>query len=78
MFQVIFHPSSGAHNTVSTVSGINETCAATCHELSRPATFTTGNSIGLINARYCRLQLVGQLLPYEVHTITGHEGPEEE
>jgi len=26
------HPSSGAHNTVSTVSGINETVTATCRE----------------------------------------------
>jgi hypothetical protein len=26
MFRVVFLPSSGAHNTVSTVSGINETC----------------------------------------------------
>ena len=39
------HPSSGAHITVSTVSGINETVTAT---------FTTGSSNGLINARYCR------------------------
>jgi len=30
MFRVVFHPSSGAHNTVSTVPGINETCTATC------------------------------------------------
>ena len=28
MFRVVFQPSSGAHNTVSTVSGINETCTA--------------------------------------------------
>jgi len=28
---MIFHPSSGAHNTVSTVSGINETCTAYCY-----------------------------------------------
>jgi len=32
MFRVIFHPSSGAHNAVSTVSGINETSTATCRE----------------------------------------------
>jgi len=32
MFRVVFHPSSGAHNTVSTVSGFNETGTATCHE----------------------------------------------
>ena len=33
MFRVVFHPSSAAHNTVSTVSGINETgTAATCRE----------------------------------------------
>jgi len=31
MFRLVFHPSSGAHNTVSTVSGINETCTATCY-----------------------------------------------
>ena len=32
MFRVVFHPSSGAHNTVFTVSGINETCTATCRQ----------------------------------------------
>ena len=32
MFRVVIHPSSGAHNTVSTVFGINETCTATCCE----------------------------------------------
>ena len=30
MFRVAFHPTSGAHITVSTVSGINETVTATC------------------------------------------------
>jgi len=52
MFRVVFHPSSGAHNTVSAVSGINETVTANCHERgwkSRPATFTTVSSNGLIN-----------------------------
>ena len=39
MFRVVFHPSSGAHITVSTVSAINETVAATCRE--RGWTFTT-------------------------------------
>jgi len=32
MFRVVFHPPSGAHSTVSTVSDINETCTATCRE----------------------------------------------
>jgi len=32
MFRVVFHPLSGAHNTVSTASGINENCTATCRE----------------------------------------------
>jgi hypothetical protein len=32
MFRVVFHPSSGAHTTVSTVYGINETVTATCRE----------------------------------------------
>jgi len=32
MFQVVFHPLSGARNTVSTVSGIIETWTATCRE----------------------------------------------
>ena len=32
MFRVVFHLSSGAHNTVSTISGFNETGIATCHE----------------------------------------------
>jgi len=51
MFRVVFHPSSGAHYTVYTVSGINETVTATC--CFRPATFTTGSITCLINARYC-------------------------
>jgi hypothetical protein len=29
MFRVVFHPSSGARDTLSTVSGINETATAT-------------------------------------------------
>jgi len=32
MFRVVFHPSSGAHDTVSTVPGINEICTAICLE----------------------------------------------
>ena len=36
MFRVVFHPSSGAHNTVSTVSGINKTFTATCRESAQP------------------------------------------
>ena len=32
MFRVVFHPSSGAHNTASTVAGINDPCTATCRE----------------------------------------------
>ena len=32
MFRVVFHPSSGAHITVSTVSGSIETVTATCRE----------------------------------------------
>jgi len=32
MFRVVFHPSTGAHNTVSTVSGIDEPCTGTCRE----------------------------------------------
>jgi len=32
MFRAVFHPSSADHNTVSTVSGINETVTATCRE----------------------------------------------
>ena len=61
MFQVVFHPSSGAHNTVSTVSGIIETVTATCRECgwmrtsSHPATFSSN---GLINARYCRYSVM--------------------
>ena len=53
------HPSSGAHITVSTVSGITETVTATCRGRnwmgtgSRPVTFTTGSSNGLNNSRYC-------------------------
>ena len=31
-FECYLHPSSGAHITVSTVSGINETLTATCRE----------------------------------------------
>jgi len=52
------HPSSGAHITVSTVSGINEKVTATCRERdwmgTAVPTFTTGSSNGLSNARYCR------------------------
>ena len=54
---MVFHPSSGVHNAVSTVSGINETVTATCRErgwAGGPATFTIGSSTGLNNARYCR------------------------
>jgi len=29
---MVFHPSSGTHNTVSTVPGINGTVTATCRE----------------------------------------------
>jgi len=61
MFRLVFHPSSGAHNTVSTVSGINETVTATCGErgwTGRPSTFTTGSSTGLINAKYCRYSVM--------------------
>jgi len=53
MFRVVFHPSSGAHNTASTVTDINETCTATCRErgwMIHPVTFTTDSSTGLINA----------------------------
>jgi len=32
MFRVVFCPSSAVHNTVSTVSGINETVTAKCRE----------------------------------------------
>ena len=32
MFRMVFHPSSGSLNTVSTVSGIIETVTATCRE----------------------------------------------
>jgi len=34
MFRVVFLPSSGAHNTVSTVSGISETVTGICRERS--------------------------------------------
>ena len=39
---MVFHPSSGAHNTVSTVFGTNGTVTATCRERGwmDPATFT--------------------------------------
>ena len=33
MFRLVIHPSSAAHNTVSAVSGINETVTANCREL---------------------------------------------
>ena len=56
------HPSSGAHITVSTVPGINETVTVTCRERdwlgtqhsSQPVTLTTGSINGLISTRYCR------------------------
>jgi len=40
-FGLYFHPSSGTHNTVSAVSGINETVTATCRE--RDWTFTSSH-----------------------------------
>ena len=55
------HPSSGFHNTVSTVSGINETVTATCSQRdcrSHPVTFMIGSSNGLVNARYCRYSVM--------------------
>jgi len=32
MFRLVFHPSSAAHNTISTVSGINDTRTANSRE----------------------------------------------
>ena len=46
-FGCYLYPSSGARITVSTVSCVAETVTAT-------ATFTTGSSNGVSNARYCR------------------------
>ena len=46
-FEWYLHPSSGAHITVFTVSGNNETVTATCREL----TFMTGSSNRSKNAR---------------------------
>jgi len=45
MFRVVFHPLSTAHNTVSTVSGINETVTAKCRERGwmDPATLVIGS-----------------------------------
>ena len=34
IFRVVFHQSSGAHSTVSTASGINETCCELCQPRS--------------------------------------------
>jgi len=50
------HPSSGAHVTVSTASGIIETVTATCRERgwmgtetsSHPVTFTTGDAVDTV------------------------------
>ena len=39
-FGWFLYPSSGARNTVSTVSGIDETVTATCHERSRQVAVT--------------------------------------
>ena len=47
------HPSSGAHITVSTVSGIIETVIATYRERD-VVKLTIGSNNGLNNARYCR------------------------
>jgi len=46
---VVFHPPSGAHNTLSTVSDIIKTVTTAC--LSHPAMLTAGSSRGLNNAR---------------------------
>ena len=79
MFRVVFHPSSGAHNSVSTVSGINETVTVTCHGrgcTGRSATSATGNSNGLINVRYCRYSVMNswwwmKYHPKHVEQLTG-------
>ena len=54
------HPSSGAHITVSTASGISETVTATCRERDWTGTEfqsrsrqVTGCSYGFTNARWC-------------------------
>jgi len=56
------HLSSGAHNTVSTVSGVGVLVLCTQNEYtytsSHPVTSTTCSSNGLINAKYCRYRLL--------------------
>jgi hypothetical protein len=62
MFLVVFHPPSGARNTVATVSGINETVTATFRERDRTGTpfnhAHEGISTVPINARYCRYSVM--------------------
>ena len=59
-FRVVFHPSSGAHDTLSTVSGIEGGYLSWTWlgGKSRPVTFTTGSSNGLTYARYCRYSVM--------------------
>jgi len=45
MFLVVFHPSSGAHNTVSTVFGINGACTGAYRERGLAV---AGSSTGLM------------------------------
>jgi len=44
MLRVVFHPTSEAHNTVSTVSGINETRTANCLERGWMGTAVDGRN----------------------------------
>jgi len=54
----IFHPSSVAHNTVSTVSGIIETVTATCRE-----------RVCLIQPRSRQVAIQVSLMPDTVDTV---------
>jgi hypothetical protein len=50
MFRVVLHPSSGAHTTTSTASGICHTVTAICRYRGRAA----DSSNGVTNTRCCR------------------------
>jgi len=64
IFRVVFYPSSGAHDTVSTVSGTNETCTATCCERG-----WTGNAVP-VQPRSQQVAVQVSLMPDTVDTVS--------
>jgi len=75
---VIFDPPSGAHNTISAVSGINETVTATCREYGWTFTFSQVHDIlpyytlhGPLNIKFYRPSFESHLLDLDVKGKVG-------